>query len=88
MSLAFLPLIYIAALWVRYEGLFLRLSFFIKDRALLNFAKRQTLLKVNFHLNLLNRWAREMGKLRLESRRDILEGLASTKAQWTRAQPK
>lgn len=87
MSLAFLPFTYIAALWVRYEGLFLRLSFFIRDKDLLRYAKRQAMIKINFRLNLLNAWARAVLRLRPESKADILDSLARVKRRGREARP-
>ena len=81
MSLGFLPFIYFMALFVRYENLFIRLQFFIRDRSLLSFAKRKTFVAFNFRLNLLNRWAREVGRLELESKEDVVNAIASFKNQ-------
>jgi hypothetical protein len=72
MSLAFLPFLYIMALFVTYENLFVRLRFFIKDDALVRFTKVRTLFAFNVRLTRLNKWAHEINQHHLESREDIL----------------
>jgi hypothetical protein len=72
MSLAFLPFLYIMALFVTYENLFVRLRFFIKDDKLVRFTKVRTLFAFNVRLTLLNKWARKINQHHLETREDIL----------------
>jgi hypothetical protein len=72
LSLAFLPFLYIMALFVSYESLFTRLRFFIKDDKLIRFTKVRTLLAFNVRLTLLNKWAHQINQHRLESRKDVL----------------
>jgi hypothetical protein len=79
MSLAFLPFIYIMALFVTYEDLFVRLRFFIKDDKLVRFTKVMTLFAFNVRLTLLNKWAREINQHHLESREDILGAIRDFK---------
>jgi hypothetical protein len=75
MSLAFLPFLYIMALFVTYESLFVRLRFFIKDDRLVRFTKVRTLFAFNVRLTLLNKWAREISQHHFESRADILSAI-------------
>jgi hypothetical protein len=72
MSLAFLPFLYIMALFVSYESLFKRLRFFIKDDKLVRFTKVRTLFAFNVRLTLLNKWACEINQHSFENREDIL----------------
>jgi hypothetical protein len=81
LSLAFLPFIYVMALYVRYESLFLRLSFFIQDRKLLRFTKWESFRAINFRLNLLNRWAKEVVSLRPQNKEDVRRALADFKTR-------
>lgn len=81
MSLAFLPFIYVIAIYVRYENLFLRLSFFIKDKELLGFTKKATFRALHFRLNLLNKWAREVTLLRPQNKEEVRSALEDFKTR-------
>lgn len=71
MSLAFLPFLYLFGLFVSYENLFFRLRFFVEGDELVAFTKARTIMAFNFRLNLLNRWARHINRLHLQSEDDV-----------------
>ena len=60
MSSAYLPFVYFMALFMTYEVLFIRLSFFVKDANMLKYAKRATLRNFNINLSKLKRWAKHI----------------------------
>lgn len=70
LTIALLPFIYFFSLYMQYESLFQRLSFFEKDPQKIKQAKR-TLLR-RFHLNLpgLTHWAKSGGLWELTNRND------------------
>lgn len=71
MSLAFLPFLYLLGLFVSYENLFFRLRFFVEGDELVAFTKAKTIMAFNIRLNLLNRWARHINRLHLQSEDDV-----------------
>ncbi len=50
LTLAFLPFVYLVAIYTTYESLFIRLQFFIKDQSLLKYTKKRTLQVFHFRL--------------------------------------
>jgi len=66
-----LPFIYILALYANYESVFVRLSFFNTDEALISYAKKRIIL--HFHLNLrrLIRWSKRVGTLKVSSKDEV-----------------
>ena len=75
LSLLFLPFIYVLAVYVTYEGLFLRLSFFIPDPAVRKYAKRRTLWAFHFNLGALKEWSRHLIQLRPRSKEEVLAAI-------------
>lgn len=75
LTVAFLPLIYVLALIMAYETLFIRLSIFIKSNpALLAFARWRVFLACNLNLKKLNKFADLYTKqfTQVKSRKDVL----------------
>lgn len=75
LTVAFLPLIYVLALIMAYEMLFIRLSIFIKDNPkVLSFARWRIFLACNLNLKKLNRFADLYTKqfTLVKSRKDVL----------------
>ena len=54
LTLSFIPFIYLLALYMSYESLFLRLSMFMINKSLLKFTKRQIFVKYRFSFSKLN----------------------------------
>lgn len=71
LSLLFLPFLYVMAAFVSYEMAFTRLRFFVKDRALLSYAKRKAILRFRFNASLLKRWAERLQMTNPQTRADI-----------------
>ncbi len=57
LTLFYIPYLYLFALIMAYETLFVRLGIFIKDKHLLAFTRQNILLLCNLNLGKLNRFA-------------------------------
>jgi len=57
LTVMFLPFVYFAALYAGYESLFVRLQFFVKDGAVLKYAKMKTIFAFGLNLWVLNKWS-------------------------------
>ena len=68
---ALLPFVYMTALFVAYEQVYIRMKIFNKDRKLVRYAMWRILF--TFHLNMgkLNRWSKRAGTLRIQSKADV-----------------
>jgi hypothetical protein len=58
LSIGFIPFVYLYALYCGYEMFFVRLGFFVEDKAVLLYAKRKTICAINLNLWKLNKWAK------------------------------
>lgn len=63
MSISYLPFVYFIALFMTYEVLFVRLSFFAKDPVILRHVKFMTVRIFNINLSSLKLWAKHISKL-------------------------
>lgn len=75
LTLAFLPFVYLVAIYTTYESLFIRLQFFIKDQSLLKYTKKRTLQVFHFRLVALDEWSKNIYKLNLVDRQSVDEAL-------------
>ena len=76
LTTAFIPFLYLFALLIAYETLFVRLGFFIKnDSPLLRFTKIKIFQLCHFNLSKLNRFAQESPQslMSLNSETDVLQ---------------
>jgi len=73
LTLAFLPFVYLVAVYSTYESLFIRLQFFIKDPSLLKYTKRRTLQVFHIKLVKLDEWSTNIYKLNLVDRQSVDE---------------
>ncbi len=73
LTVAYLPFIYAAALYSKYEEVFVRLHILNDDQELVKFTKRKIMLKYHFKLGGLSKWAKKRGALKVKTRRDVLE---------------
>lgn len=78
-TIVFLPFLFVLALFIRYEMLFLRIGFIVKDSKLVSYIKISTLY--HFHLNLrgLNLWAKDFHVLDINSRNDVKKEIINLK---------
>lgn len=75
LTLAYLPFLYLIALYAVYDELFVRLNLFSnKDKELIRLARRKILMLCNVNLKKLNRFAKENTQelMRLRNRNDLL----------------
>lgn len=75
LTLAFLPFVYLVAIYTTYESLFIRLQFFIKDQSLLKYTKKRTLQVFHFRLVALDEWSKNIYKLNLVDHQSVEEAL-------------
>ncbi|MEW6673395.1 MAG: hypothetical protein AB1427_16965 [Thermodesulfobacteriota bacterium] len=80
LSILFIPFVYISALVAAYETLFIRLQFFVPDKAVLRYAKFKTILSIQFNLSKLNRWSDYINKnWRFKNKKEVKEAVAAFK---------
>jgi hypothetical protein len=72
MSTLLLPFIYFTALYSKYENLFIRLGFFIKDPEVLCYAKTKAILSFNVRLKYFDRFSKYMLKHPLDTTDQVL----------------
>lgn len=80
LSFMFLPFICLVVVFVRYDNLFARLGFFIKDPILCQYTKRQLLMTYHFKLKRLDAWAKRLPHLELNSKQDVADSLQNTES--------
>jgi hypothetical protein len=71
LTLMFLPFIYFWALYANYETLFIRLQFFVRDKSLLRYVKKKTILAFRLNLWSLNNWSKYINTLRFEDHASV-----------------
>lgn len=76
LSLLFIPFLYLALLFFRYERLLNLVDFFVKDRSLAMFIKRQVVSRGHLNAAALHRWGTQLPAAYIKSRGDALEFLA------------
>ena len=79
-SIMFLPFIYLMALYVRYEILFMRLGFFIEDPVVRRYAKIKFLFSFQFNLKRLKNWSRRLTGGQIKNKEDVLKTIRNFKA--------
>jgi hypothetical protein len=75
LTLTFLPFVYLVAVYVAYENLFIRLQFFIKDPSLLKYTKKRILQVFHFRLVALDEWSKNIYKLNFADYHSVEEAL-------------
>ena len=63
---------YIIALYMQYENLFVRIELANKDSHITRYAKRKILLTYHINLPKLNRFSKSARRLRMSSKNDVL----------------
>ncbi|MCC8423579.1 hypothetical protein [Mucilaginibacter sp. UR6-11] len=81
LTLVFIPFLYILSLRMVYEEQFILLSFKLRDKKLLRFAKRQAIAKFNTDLRGLKRWVNRWNLSHPQTREEILATINAFKAQ-------
>lgn len=71
-TIAFFPFVYLMALYMQYERLFNRVDFANKDVSLARYAKRRFFAVCHLSLSKLNRFSKNVGFQKLNSRDDVL----------------
>lgn len=71
LTIFYLPFLYLLVLIIRYERLFNRLSFFISDQKLVEYAKRYSIMKFGFRSSLLENWVNSLPNVNISSKAEI-----------------
>lgn len=79
LTIMFLPFVYLWALYANYETLFIRLQFFVNDKSLLPYLKKQSFLAFRLNLWSLNKWANHINTLRFEDRASVDQSILAFK---------
>ena len=79
----FIPFIYLIALYLNYESLFLRMSFIVKDKELLSYAKRKIFLSFGINLNSINNWSNHFNSVYINEKKDLDEAIIAFKKKET-----
>jgi len=79
LTIMFLPFIYFWALYANYETLFIRLQFFVRDKSLLSYVKKKTILAFRLNLWSLNNWSKYINTLRFEDHDSVDEAIRNFK---------
>lgn len=80
LTFAYIPFLYLFALVIAYENLFVRIDIFVKDnKALAKFAKRKIICLCHLNLRKLNRFSRESTQelLKISSEEDVANMIES-----------
>lgn len=72
-TILFLPFMYAAALYALYQSVFVRLRIFNNDNGLITYVKLKIFQKFLFNFRKLNRWAKGVGILKINSKQDIVD---------------
>lgn len=78
-TILFLPFIYIMALYVTYDLIFMRIRYLIKDKSLARYTRWKTLFSFHLRLNTLNKWHDKIIRDKLNSRDDVERGIWEVK---------
>jgi hypothetical protein len=75
------PTVYLMALLMKYEDIFVRIDILNKDPEVARYAKRK--IFTSFHVNLrkLNRWSKEVRMIRVSNRADVLALIQNSKSK-------
>lgn len=71
LSVFILPYFFLLSLYVNYENIFSRLQSLIEDIKLLRYAKIKSMMRFNFRISVLKRWANNLATARIDSKQDI-----------------
>jgi hypothetical protein len=74
-TLAFVPYLYVLALFMKYESIFNRIDYVNNDASLSRYAKRKIVIFFHVNLKRLSGWSREAGILRFSDRNEVLTRL-------------
>lgn len=71
LTIAFLPIIYLMAIYIKYEDIFIRIDIANTDIDLARYAKQKIFFKCHLNLSKLNRISRNLVILKLNNRDDV-----------------
>lgn len=71
MTTLYLPFLYLIALLIRYEDLFVRVGFIVRDPAMLRYTRYRLFLACAWRLRFVNKMIKNRYEIRFETKRDI-----------------
>lgn len=71
LSIMLLPFLYLLATYTSYQGVFVRLKFWIKEPSLLRYTKWSTIKRFHFRFAKLVRWFDSVPRINIESKADV-----------------
>ena len=80
LTVTFLPFVYIMAIYVTYDLIFMRIKHLIKNSALARYAKWKTVFAFHLNLRALNKWLKKIVRLKFDSKEEIKQATMSVKA--------
>lgn len=72
-TLAFVPFIYLLALYMAYELVFVRIGIFHQDDKIVRFIKCRTVALCQFNLGKISKWSRYIDRFRPKNRREVID---------------
>jgi hypothetical protein len=79
LTVIFLPFIYLLAVYVTYDLIFVRLKIIVNDPKIVRYAKWQTVFAFHLNLQRLHKWLRKVVISRFSSKEDVKQTIMSTK---------
>lgn len=70
-TFAYLPFIYLMALYIKYENIYLRMDLFNEDKKILKYAKRKIFVLCHFNLRKLNKLSKRLGIIKIDNENDV-----------------
>ena len=80
-TVAFLPFIYVLALYLLYDLIFTRIRYIIKDQKLARYARMKTIFAFHVNLKWLRMWIRKIALQKLENKDDINRAIKDVKSK-------
>ncbi len=82
LTVAFMPFVYLLALIMQYETIFIRIIFVNRDSDLARYAKWKIFTTCHFSLRKLNKFSRDVRLLRVSSKEDVIAIIERFKSNW------
>lgn len=79
-TVAFLPFIYVLALYLSYDLIYMRIRYMIKDKKLARYARIKTVFAFHINLKLLRIWLRKIVLQKFINKEDINRAIKDSKA--------
>lgn len=71
LTFTYSPFIYLMALYIKYENIYLRMDLFNEKKKILKYAKRKIFVLCHFNLKKLNKLSKELGIIKIDNKNDV-----------------